>query len=96
MNTKKYNATFILDTRGYTDPVENLVEKIKGVIESTGCKVESVENLGQKQFVRTTDKKFPSGIYVEFNYEGPAEANAQIREKLRLDKTVDRILVLAK
>lgn len=38
MNTKKYKATFILDTRGYTEPVETLIEKIKSVVESCGCK----------------------------------------------------------
>lgn len=95
MNNKKYTATFILDTRGYTDPVETLIEKIKSVIESAGCKVSKVENLGQKSFVRVVDKKFPSGIYVEISYEAPASANAQIREKFRLDKTVDRIMILS-
>lgn len=92
---KKYTATFILDTRSYTEPVETLIEKIKGVMTSVGCKIDSVENLGQRTFVRTPDKKFPAGIYVEFKFEGPSNANSQIKEKLRLDKTINRILVLA-
>ena len=92
MNTKKYKATFILDTRGYTEPVETLIEKIKSVVESCGCKIESVENLGQKSFART----FPVGIYVDVNYEGESSSNALIKEKFRLDKTVNRILVLSK
>lgn len=95
MNNKKYKATFILDTRGYSEPVETLIEKIKGIIESADCKVESVENLGQKTFARTTDRGFPAGIYVDIAYEGPAAANSQIREKLRLDKAVNRIMILA-
>ena len=94
MNIKKYLSTFILDTRGYTEPVETLIEKIKSVVES--CKIESVENLGQKTFARTTDRNFPAGIYVEINYEGDTSANALIKEKFRLDKTVNRILVIAK
>ncbi len=92
---KKYTATFILDTRSYNDPVETLVDNIKGVMESVGCKIESVENMGQRTFVRTPDRKFPAGIYVQVKFEGPSNANSQIKEKLRLDKTVDRILVLA-
>ena len=95
MNNKKYTATFILDTRGYNEPVETLIEKIKGVIESVGGKVSSAENLGQKNFVRVTDRAFPAGIYVDFVYEGPSNINALIREKLRLDKTVDRVLTRA-
>ena len=96
MNTKKNKATFILDTRGYTEPVETLIEKIKSVVESCGCKIESVENLGQKSFARTTDRNFPVGIYVDVNYEGESSSNALIKEKFRLDKTVNRILVLSK
>ena len=80
MNNKKYKATFILDTRGYTDPVETLIEKVKGVIESANCKVLSVENLGQKTFARTTDRAFPAGIYVEYSFEGPSTANSVIKE----------------
>jgi len=48
MNSKKYNATFILDTRGYEESVDTLTEKLKGVIESVGGKVAAVKNLGQK------------------------------------------------
>ncbi len=93
---KKYQTTFILDTRGYNEPVETLVEKLKGVIESAGCKVEACENLGQKTFARATDRNFPAGIYVRFDYEGPANSASVIREKLRLDRTVDRFIVIAK
>lgn len=96
MNTKKYQATFILDTRGYSEPVETLIEKIKTAIESCGCKIESVENLGQKAFARTTDRNFPAGIYVNVNYEGDTSSNTQIKEKFNLDKTVNRILIIAK
>jgi len=95
MNNKKYKATFILDTRGYNEPVETLIGKLKGIIESAQCKIEKVENLGQRTFARSTDRAFPAGIYVEFSYEGPTSANAQIKEKLRLDKAVNRVLVQA-
>lgn len=93
MNSKKYNATFILDTRGYEEPVETLIEKLKGVVESVGGKVESVENLGQKNFARVPNRKFPSGIFVSIKFEGDASSPAQITEKLRLDKTVNRLMI---
>ncbi len=95
MKTKKYNATFILDTRGYDKPVDTLVEKLKGVIESVGGKVESSENMGQKQFLRVVDRKLPAGIYVSFVFEAGPTAPAQIKEKLQLDRTVNRLLILA-
>ncbi len=93
MNSKKYNATFILDTRGYEEPVETLIEKLKGVVESVGGKVESAENLGQKNFARVPNRKFPSGIFVSIKFEGDASSPAQITEKLRLDKTVNRLMI---
>ncbi len=95
MNNKKYNATFILDTRGYEESVETLIEKLKSVVESVGGKVESVDNMGSKQFVRTVDRKFPSGIYVTIVFSGSASVPAQIKEKLKLDKTVNRLMILA-
>jgi len=96
MNNKKYKATFILDTRGYSESVESLIEKLKSVVESANAKITAVENLGQKTFVRTTDRKFPAGIYVQIEFEGPPTANSAIKEKLRLDKTVNRILIESK
>lgn len=93
MNNKKYTATFVLDTRGYDQSVETLIEKLKGIIESVGGKVENVDNQGVKEFARTPDRKFVSGIFVEFTFEGPTTSAAQIKEKLIRDKTVNRMIV---
>ena len=46
----KYKATFILDTRGYEEPVDTLIEKLKTTLQSIDCEVENVENAGQKDF----------------------------------------------
>lgn len=92
---KNYKATFILDTRNYTDPVESLIEKLTKTIQSIEGEVKAVKNMGQKAFVRITDKKFPAGIYLSMDFEGPASAPNALKEKLRLDKTVYRILVQA-
>ena len=88
-----YKATFILDTRDYQEPVENLVEKLKGIMESIGGNVKEVEHLGQKEFVRVTDRKFTAGIYVQYDVSGPATLPAELNNKIRLDKTVNRVLI---
>jgi len=94
VETKRiYRATFILDTRNYQQPVETLIEKLTGVIESIKGLVQKVNNLGQKDFVRVTNRKFPSGIYLEVYFEGPSSAPSALKEKLKLDKTVNRVLV---
>lgn len=90
---RNYKATFILDTRGYGEPVETLIEKLTGVLEGLGSKVKEAKNLGQKSFARITDKKFPAGIYVEMQFEGAGTVPSALAEKLKLDKTVNRVLV---
>jgi len=91
-----YTATFILDTRNYTDPIETLIDTLKAGIESTGATVGEVENLGQKPFIRVTDRAFPAGIYVKMDFSGPGSSAEALKEKFRLDKTVDRLLIQSK
>lgn len=90
---RKYTATFILDTRNYTSPVETLIEKLTGILEALGAKVSKVNNLGQRDFQRVVDRNFQAGIYVEITFEGPSEVPALLKEKLKLDKTVNRVFV---
>ena len=90
---REYLASLILDLRGSTDAPETVTDKLKEVLKTIDCKVTEVENLGQKEFSRVVDRKFPSGLYVQLRFEGPVTAPAQFREKLRLDRTVNRLLV---
>ncbi len=93
---RPYRATFILDLRNYQEPVETLIEKIKETVTTVEGTVDSVENLGQKDFIRVTDRNRPNGIYVQVDFSGPGSAPAALKEKFRLDKTIDRILIQAK
>lgn len=90
---RNYRATFLLDMRNYQNPVETLIERLTNVIETVGGTVIKVKNLGQKDFARVTDRKFPAGIYVDVDFSGPSEAPAAIKEKLKLDRAVNRILI---
>lgn len=90
---RRYKATFILDTRNYTEELDTLINRIKDNLSGIGFSVDKVENLGQKDFIRTTDRNFQAGIYIEYHLSGPAEASTHIQERFRLDKQVDRILV---
>ncbi len=88
-----YKATFILDTRKYTESVDSLIDKLKGVVEAVHGVVKDVKNHGTKDFLRAVDRKFPAGIYLELDFEGPATAPAALNEKLKLDRTVNRIFI---
>lgn len=90
---RDYRASLILDLRGSTDAPETVIDKLKDVLKSIDCNVTEVENLGQKEFSRVVDRKFPSGLYVQFHFTGPVTAPSTFRDKLRLDRTVNRLLV---
>ncbi len=90
---KRYRATFILDTRNYTESVETLVDSIKENISGLGASVTKVENLGAKEFARVTDRHMPTGVYVQYELEAAPEVPNQFQERFRLDKQVNRIIV---
>lgn len=90
---RNYKASFILDTRNYKEPVETLIERLTTTVEASEGEVDSVKNLGQKDFSRVTNKRFPSGIYLQINFKGSPSSPGILREKLKLDRHVDRLLV---
>ncbi len=91
--TRNYRATFILDNRGREETIDQLVEGVKKVIAEVKGEVTAVDNIGKKDFVRVTDKKLTGANYVHVSFSGPAEAPAQLREKLRLNGSVYRTFI---
>ena len=86
-------ATFILDNRGKEETVDQIVDGVKKVITEVKGEVTAVENIGKKDFVRVTDKKMTSASYVHVNFSAPAEAPANLIEKLRLNDSVYRTFI---
>jgi small subunit ribosomal protein S6 len=90
---RNYRATFILDNRGKEDSVDQIIDGVKKEIASIHGDVTAVENLGRKEFVRVTDRKFPGGTYVQIAFSAPLEGPAQLKERLRLNQSVYRTFV---
>ncbi|MEN9634847.1 MAG: hypothetical protein RL077_3251 [Verrucomicrobiota bacterium] len=90
---RNYRATFILDNRGKEETVDQIVDGVKKVITEVKGEVTAVENIGKKDFVRVTDKKMTSASYVHVNFSAPAEAPANLIEKLRLNDSVYRTFI---
>jgi small subunit ribosomal protein S6 len=95
MNSTKrnYRASFILDNRGKEETIDQIVDGVKKVIADVKGEVTAVENVGKKDFIRVTDKKFTGAHYVQINFSGPADAPAHLREKLRLNGSVYRTFI---
>ncbi len=90
---RNYRATFILDNRGKEDSPEAIIEGVKKDIAAVKGEVSAVENLGRKDFVRVTDRKFTGGSYVQIAFSAPPEAPAQLKERLRLNQSIYRTFV---
>jgi small subunit ribosomal protein S6 len=90
---RNYRATFILDNRGKEDSVDQIIDGVKKEITAVHGDVTTVENLGRKEFVRVTDRKFPGGTYVQISFSAPLEGPAQLKERLRLNQSVYRTFV---
>jgi ribosomal protein S6 len=94
-NVRKYAASFIVDMRCCTESVDDVIKKLSAIVTDFGGQVLGMENIGQKNFERVADKKFRSGIYLRMALEGEPTIVEWIRSKLRLDKTINRILIEA-
>lgn len=90
---RNYRASFILDNRGKEETVDQIVEGVKKVIAEVKGEVTAVDNIGKKDFARVTDKKLTGAHYVHINFSAPADAPANLREKLRLNGSVYRTFI---
>ncbi len=92
---KNYKATFILDLRNTEDDATKVIADISEVLGQIGGSVTESRDLGVRDFARAADHRFSQGHYVEVNFDGDSSVPAQLQEKLRLDKRVNRICVEA-
>lgn len=90
---RKYIANIILNTRGYEDPVDTLVEKIKGVLSELGAEVSDARDRGRLDFARVTRPGHTSDSYLQVEFSGDPAVPAAFHDKLRLDRTVKRIII---
>ena len=89
---KRYEGLFILDLAGHEDGLNEAVDKVKAIISSTGAKVETVQKMEKRPFVRVTDKKVTGGHYVNFIFEALPEAIVALPKKFVHVEGVYRVL----
>ena len=89
---KRYEGLFILSTAGKEDSVKEMVDKISADIVSAGGKVETVQKMDKRSFMRVANRKHTSGYYVNVIFEsGPATVN-QLRSRFALNEEIFRVL----
>ena len=92
-NKRNYEATLVLDIRGSTDSADAMISRVSEIIAGMNGDVKKVENLGLRDLVRPQSKDLSSAAYIKIDFESSPDGPATVKEKLRLDKNVERILI---
>lgn len=88
-----YKATFILDLRDSEDDSAKVLADLNELLKTIGGEPSDSEDLGMRDFARAADRRFAQGHYVEIYFEGAGHVPATLKEKLKLEKRVNRIFV---
>lgn len=88
-----YKTTFILDLRNSEDDSQKVLADITEILGSLGGQATGSEDHGMKEFARAADQRFTQGHYLEVRFSGPGSVPGALKEKLRLDKRVNRTFI---
>jgi ribosomal protein S6 len=89
---KRYEALFIFKHTTKEESLKDIIDKLTSEIGMVGGKVETVQKMDKRNFSRVADKRYPSGIYVNFIFEAPGAAIAQLRTRQALNEDIFRIM----
>ena len=88
-----YLATIVFDPKGSDGSTDEMIPKLSEIIVSVEGEVQKVENQGSHNFAYPQKGKAKNGVYLQFELSGDPEMPARLKEKLRLEKKVDRVVV---
>jgi small subunit ribosomal protein S6 len=86
---REYETTYILRPDVSNDGISTVNNKIRGIIEAGGGNLLKVENWGRRKLAYEV-KKHLKGVYLFFNYLGPAGLVEEIERNLHLSDNVIR------
>jgi ribosomal protein S6 len=89
---KRYEGLFILETAGKEEGIKDAIDKISAEITSGGGKVETVQKMDKRNFVRIADKKHNAGFYVNIIFESEPSAIDQLKRRFAMNEEVFRVM----
>jgi ribosomal protein S6 len=93
MNKRNYLATIVYDAHGADGGSDEMIPRLSEIIRATDGEVTKVENQGSHDFAYPQSKQMKSGTYLQFEISGDPEMPVRLKDKLRLEKKVDRVLI---
>ena len=91
-NVKRYEGLFILNTAGKEEGIKDVIDKLTSEITTAGGKVETVQKMDRKSFMRVADKKYTAGFYVNVIFDAAPSVISQLRSKFSMNEEVFRAL----
>jgi ribosomal protein S6 len=89
---KRYEGLFILEMAGKEEGLKDSIDKISTEITAAGGKVETVQKMDKRNFIRVADKKHSSGFYVNVIFESEPAAISGLRHRFSMSDDVFRVL----
>ena len=89
---KRYEGLFILDTAGKEETIKDTIDKISAEITSLGGKVETVQKMDKRSFMRVANKKHNAGFYVNVIFESQPSTIDQLKRRFSMNDDVFRVL----
>jgi ribosomal protein S6 len=93
ITNKNYKTTFILDLRESEDDPAKVLAELTELLGSLNATVSEGKELGMREFARAADRRFAQGNYLEIRFSSPSAVPSQLKEKLKLDKRINRIFI---
>ncbi|MBG85398.1 MAG: hypothetical protein CMO80_00660 [Verrucomicrobiales bacterium] len=90
---KRYEGLFILNTSGQEDQIQTLVDQLSEDITAAGGKVETVQKMDKRQFVRVANNKYTDGFYVNVIFEADGNISEALQTKYDLEDWMFRMLI---
>ena len=81
-----------METAGKEEGLKDTIDRISSEITSAGGKVETVQKMDKRNFVRVADKKHNSGFYVNIIFESEASTLDQLKHRLAMNEEVFRVM----
>jgi ribosomal protein S6 len=81
-----------LNTAAREEGIKDIVDKVSAEINASGGRVETVQKMDKRAFVRVADKKHNSGFYVNVIFETKPSAMAALRSRFALSEDIFRVL----
>ena len=89
---KRYEGLFILNTAGKEEGIKDMIDKISAEITALGGKIETVQKMDKRPFMRVADRKHTAGFYVNIIFTAAPSMIAQLRTRFALNEDVFRTL----